>query len=652
MHINNIPLNLSQREIAAALHIWSRAAVSLCDIRHNLISREDAVRGYRLPASAFLYASGGKAEILLNTTAYHVERFGLFHCGKGTELTILPHCEWLEYYMVLYKACEPDFHRREYVKMLEQTNPFRQQYGFAPENPIFLWELLRQMFESWKQPTPLDHFYEKASFYQLVYEIYKELQSGRINVLQPDIVEMAKRYLNEQYGKAIAIQDICDMLGVSYSHFHRSFKKQTGVGPQEYLINVRITQAKLLLRRGDTLIPDIGRYCGFQDERNFRRAFMKNTGLTPNAYREELPSHTQDYALENLASFPYNCQSVVSGGELKGKGATYMLKQTSSKAVVAATLSLMLLMSACGTAPANSNATGSTPPSVVTETEAPTPVEAGKKVVSTVKGDVEIPQSPKRVVVMNYAFGDILALGITPAAVNDYWAIEGSSIENLLKDIPRATNPEEIMNIEPDLIITAYEKDEDYEKLSKIAPTVSFGTAKETTQQTLEERLTFLSDILGVEQAVKEKVLSDHYTLIEHAKQTLMDAGFGDKTFTLVTNSMEEPAIVVSSYKGAQALYVDLGMQRNEKGQEIFETGEWYAALSLEVLPEYCGDYLILFGDGENNAFLGNGVYESIDAVKNGNVILMNEHLSTFNDVISVSGQIDFFLEQLLATGK
>lgn len=324
-----------------------------------------------------------------------------------------------------------------------------------------------------------------------------------------------------------------------------------------------------------------------------------------------------------------------------------MFKQMKGKVAVAAAVSMILLLNACGSAPVNNESGNSAQSKTVTSQEQQ--VEEATRVVSTVRGDVLIPQSPQKVVVMNYAFGDVLALGVTPAAINDYWAITGSAVEDLLKDIPRASELEEVMSIEPDLIITAYEKDEDYEKLSKIAPTVSFGTAKDTTQLTTEERLSFLSNVLGVDDSVKDKVLSDYTSHIEQARQTLADAGYKDESVTLMTNSLEEPGIVVSTYKGAQALYDELGMTRSEKGQELYETGEWYANISLEVLPEYCGDYIILYGDGKNNAFSGNGVYESLEAVKNGNVILMNEYLSTFNDVISIRSQIDFIVEALLA---
>ena len=638
----------TREKLADAIYIWNRSAITLLDIRHHLISEEQALINYRLPASAFLYMRGEKAEVCLDSTFYNMERFGLFHSYKGCEVTITPQCNWLEYYLILYKAGEAPFHKGEFIKLLARTNPFQQQYGFLPANPLFFAEQLRKMYEKWKGPTPLNLFYGKTAFYQLVYEIYEEMEQGRIHVLEPDIIAIAKRYLDKHYQDGIVIQELCDSLGISYSHFHRNFKQQTGKSPQEYLIKARLSAAMEALERGDSSVREVAIHCGFPDEINFYRQFVKHIGISPSAYKQTSQRHMRDGAMENRIPFPYNEQSQVSFDKLKGKGATFMLKQMRSKAIVAAALSLMLLMSACGTAPVN-NGGNSMSSSVVNSQVSKT---GGTKIVKTIRGDVEIPKKPQKVVVMNYAFGDILALGVTPAAVNDYWAIAGSAVEDLLKDIPRVSEPEEILSIEPDLIITAYEKDEDYEKLSKIAPTISFGNAKDTTKHTLEERLTFLSEVLGVESTKKDRVIAEYNEYVSGAKKALMDAGFGDKTFTFITNSMDNPGIVVSTYKGAYALYDVLGMQRSKKGQEIYESGEWYVDLSLEVLPEYCEDYLVIYGDGITNALSGNGVYENLNAVKNDHVILMNEYLSTFNDVISVKKQVEFFTQQLLESSN
>jgi iron complex transport system substrate-binding protein len=641
----------SQYHLASAIQIWNLAVISLIDIRYCLISSNEAICGYRLPTSTFLYIVG-KAEVSLSGTVYHTERFGLFHAGKGAVLSIQPTQDWLEYYMVLYKTGEPPFHKREFHKLIEHTNPFRQQYGFAPENTVFFAVLLRKMYERWKHPTSLNLFYGKAAFYQFVYEVCEELEKGNVFIFEPDVVSMAMRYLDRQYNQQIAIQEMCSMLGVSYSHFHRLFKQKTTKTPQEYLIHTRLNAAREWLSTSNASIQEVATHCGFIDASSFYRLFMKSEGIAPGMYRQLSQSHMRDCTIENVHSFPYNEKDSVSLSKLIGKGENYMFKQMRSKTVIAALT--LLLLSACSTAPSNTGSIQSTPTSAVTsqvtETEAIEPMEEGSRIVSTVRGDVEVPINPKRVVILENGFGDVLALGIIPVAVNDHWAIEGSAIEDLLKDIPRVNDMEEIMLIEPDLIITSFEKDSDYEKLSKIAPTVTLGNVKDSINKTPEERLTFLSELFSIEDSKKQEVLLAYNRSITDAKKKLQEAGITDQSVTILSNTPEEVCLIVSTYKGARALYDDLGIARSEKGQEIYESEEWYAILSLEVLADYCGDYLIIYTYSDMpNAYAGNGVFDNIEAVKNGRVVMMPETLANFDDVLSVQKQIDFMVESLIS---
>lgn len=252
----------SHENFVNAIRLWERAAISLVDIRHNLISPESAIRGYRMPTSTFVYTSGGKAEVSLDDTSYRIERFGLFHGGKGTELSITPTDGWLEYYMVLYKAGEPPFHKKEFIKQIERSNPFRNQYGFQPNNPIFFAEQLCKMYERWKDPASLHLLYGKTSFYQLVYEIYEELESGSVHILQPDIAAQAIRFIDNNYGHSITIQSIIEAMKISPTHLNRLIKQRTGKSPQDYLMHVRFKAVCRQLINGDYTLKEIANATG------------------------------------------------------------------------------------------------------------------------------------------------------------------------------------------------------------------------------------------------------------------------------------------------------------------------------------------------------------------------------------------------------
>lgn len=90
-----------------------------------------------MPNSMFIYACGGEAQIQLNETAFGIEGFGLVHSGKGSLLIISPKGESVKTFMVFYKAESPLLFKKYLQQLLDQVNPFVQQYG------------IRQVIPSW-----------------------------------------------------------------------------------------------------------------------------------------------------------------------------------------------------------------------------------------------------------------------------------------------------------------------------------------------------------------------------------------------------------------------------------------------------------------------------------------------------------------------
>ena len=72
-------------------------------------------------------------------------------------------------------------------------------------------------------------------------------------------------------------------LGLEYSYFFRLFKKALGISPGEYLMNLRIEKAKVLLNN-HIKIKDIPSLIGVSDVYYFTKLFKKCTGMTPSAY--------------------------------------------------------------------------------------------------------------------------------------------------------------------------------------------------------------------------------------------------------------------------------------------------------------------------------------------------------------------------------
>src|SRR5699024_226439 len=91
----------------------------------------------------------------------------------------------------------------------------------------------------------------------------------------------------------------------------------------------------------------------------------------------------------------------------------------------------------------------------------------------------EVPADPQRVVVLSSYAGDLIELGV-PVVGADAWSLDNPNFKEGLKDAEEVSDEsiEKFLELEPDLII-GLSNIKNYEKLSEIAPTVTFTYGKE-----------------------------------------------------------------------------------------------------------------------------------------------------------------------------
>lgn len=78
--------------------------------------------------------------------------------------------------------------------------------------------------------------------------------------------------------------------GLSYSHFRREFKKETGSPPNQVLITARLLKAGVLLRDSRLSLLEVSQAVGLDDLNYFCKLFKKHYALTPGTYRKEIAS--------------------------------------------------------------------------------------------------------------------------------------------------------------------------------------------------------------------------------------------------------------------------------------------------------------------------------------------------------------------------
>ncbi|WP_284646556.1 response regulator transcription factor [Paenibacillus silviterrae] len=103
------------------------------------------------------------------------------------------------------------------------------------------------------------------------------------------IVRMMKEKAQLNYMDDLSIAVISDTTGFNPSYVSRIFKQETGKGYVQYLTEIRLEEAKRLLREQPELnVSDIARRVGYWDDKHFSKQFKREIGETPSDYRRGL----------------------------------------------------------------------------------------------------------------------------------------------------------------------------------------------------------------------------------------------------------------------------------------------------------------------------------------------------------------------------
>lgn len=95
-------------------------------------------------------------------------------------------------------------------------------------------------------------------------------------------IEWAKERLNQ----TISINDLAAKANMSRRNFDRSFRKQLGISPHEWLVTQRIHLARTLLEESSEKLETIAEKSGFSSAGNLRHHFNRTLGLSPRQYRD------------------------------------------------------------------------------------------------------------------------------------------------------------------------------------------------------------------------------------------------------------------------------------------------------------------------------------------------------------------------------
>jgi len=106
------------------------------------------------------------------------------------------------------------------------------------------------------------------------------------HALQDYRAEYACRFVLAHFHENINRDKMAETVNLSPGYFSNLFRSEVGMSFSDYLIQVRVENAKSLLRRFDLSVDAISKKCGFNSLAHFSRTFKDRCGLSPLKYRK------------------------------------------------------------------------------------------------------------------------------------------------------------------------------------------------------------------------------------------------------------------------------------------------------------------------------------------------------------------------------
>lgn len=115
--------------------------------------------------------------------------------------------------------------------------------------------------------------------------LYRPNRKDAVELITNPLVRTVVRHIHSHFPSPLTLESLASLVPVTPSYLSSTFSRVMGESVFTYLNRYRISQAQLLIARGDDKLYEVAEKCGFNDAAYFSKAFKKYTGLSPLEYR-------------------------------------------------------------------------------------------------------------------------------------------------------------------------------------------------------------------------------------------------------------------------------------------------------------------------------------------------------------------------------
>lgn len=168
-------------------------------------------------------------------------------------------------------------------KNLQKVGEHGYCVPFRGDETVFVTALLKKLL--YMQKNDIDPKFCAGAvelYLWTIFRSYGVIDTTHRNETQ--VIPQVIRYITAHFSEPLTLEDIAAEFFVSKSYLNRHFKAYTNSTVYAYIMALRLTHARRMLREGTPAV-EAGRECGFSDYSTFYKAFKTQTGLSPQQFK-------------------------------------------------------------------------------------------------------------------------------------------------------------------------------------------------------------------------------------------------------------------------------------------------------------------------------------------------------------------------------
>ena len=261
------------------ISVWRFDDLKGIELRSGVAVREPYPKHWH-EEYQFCFIQAGGGELLYRGVHHNTPETSLFivHPGEVHSNQTKTSCSFRSMYV------DPELIRRTVCEVAGRT----QSFPFFPNPMVLDVEITRQYQKLHSSLASAGTTLERESMVlEMLTQLLTRYAQEKVGLGSPGrehaAVEKVREYIIEFYSLNLSLAELAGIANLSSFHLTRVFAREVGMPPHAFLTQVRVAEAKKLIRSGLSL-SDVAAQTGFADQSHFIRHFRRLMKITPGAY--------------------------------------------------------------------------------------------------------------------------------------------------------------------------------------------------------------------------------------------------------------------------------------------------------------------------------------------------------------------------------